>query len=327
MSHQLQSRESTSSFKISVLLPNRNGANFLENTLNQLLLMCRSDDEIIVIDDNSTDNSIQILNRIQKMFSQVHVIKNSGHGIVDALNMGIQCSNSDWIVRADVDDKYSLHRIENQRRFVSENTVAVFSDYEFRGPNDIFLGSIPSAVFPFETHLSLISGRRTPHPASFFRKSAALEVGGYKHADFPAEDLSLWLRLANIGELVTIPEPLLKYQLHRNSITSNNRKESLARKHEVLSRFQIPLIIAMKVQENLESTISAYRAFPQNCDRVSFLFFDLVKFQKHYGVNLHVTMKTLAELSKNLPELTMGFCSQYRSFNLRKRFRSELQIS
>lgn len=218
---------------LSILMSVKNGANFLSNSIRDIESNISPSDEILIIDDGSTDDTANILNSWAGRNMQVRIFKNSGIGLVDALNIGILESRNNWIARFDVDDRYSFQRISRQREAINDFVSLIFCDYELYTSKGKSLGVIPTAVDKVSSAISLISSQRTPHPAAVMRKESVLEVGGYRKGDFPAEDISLWLRMARVGHIVTVPEVLLNYRISKNSVSALNRKvaQKLTDKH------------------------------------------------------------------------------------------------
>jgi glycosyltransferase involved in cell wall biosynthesis len=214
---------------VTALLPIKNGLKYILRAKLQVSTTCRDKDEILIVDDNSTDGTLAELESWASQDQRVRILKNSGDGLVSALNLGISESTNQWIARFDVDDTYSFERIQKQLSMIKPNVVAVFSDYEILRPNGKSLGVIPSPVDPDAVEISLISSRRTAHPSVLFSKEAVMSVGGYLSEDFPAEDLSLWLRLSRAGLLISMPEVLLNYELGKNSV-SGQKRELIQRK-------------------------------------------------------------------------------------------------
>ena len=218
---------------VTALLPVKNGMKYILTAKEQLSLTCRKFDEIIVIDDESTDGTLPELKRWAHEDSRVRVINNSGQGLVSALNLGLLESSNNWVARFDVDDKYSQNRIDQQVAVIDSETIAIFSDYEICCPNGDSLGKIPSPVDSDAVKISLVNSRRTAHPSVLFSREAVLSAGGYRAEDFPAEDLSLWLRMSKIGNLVSIPQVLLNYQLRSNSVSGQHRALILKKTSEL----------------------------------------------------------------------------------------------
>lgn len=205
---------------IAALMPVRNASRFLGSSLGSISSNDEFLDEIIIIDDGSTDASPIVLNEWARLNPKVRLLKTSGIGLVAALNLGMESVQSEFVARFDADDIYHPRRLEIQSSALKPGVVAVFSDYTIFSESGRSLGFIPSPIFPDETAVSLVRSQRTPHPSVVFSVDAARAVGGYRAEDFPAEDLSLWLRLSRAGSLVTIPEFLLNYRISKSSIST-----------------------------------------------------------------------------------------------------------
>jgi glycosyltransferase involved in cell wall biosynthesis len=266
--------------KISAIIPVRDGAKFLPNFFQNILRTCDERDEIIFIEDHSIDESMELLNNFASKFNNVRVIQAENKGLVNALNQGIKDASHVWIARFDCDDLYAANRITLQMKMIDEKVVCVFSDYRIRGTEGQDLGVIPSPVDPLPTLMSLVTNLRTPHPVVIMRKDAVLRIGGYRESDFPAEDLSLWLRLSEVGDLVSAPEELFTYFLHKNSITANRYMESKQRAHSLYTA------------SNLfkDATLAALSNFDQQRKRYSKVSFSRERTFLHY-VDIHMNMK------------------------------------
>ena len=222
-------------------MPVRNGASYVSNSLRMIIENCKSQDEIIVIDDGSTDDTLSEIMKVKDKVSNIRLIKTKGLGIVAALNLGILEATNPVIARFDVDDLYSPSRLDSQRKLLVNKTVGVFTDYKFiNHSGNTSLGVMPSAVHPDAVALSLVNSQRTAHPSSIFTKDAWEAAGRYREVDFPAEDLSLWLRMLRVGNLVSVPEVNLNYRIHDLSVTSTRREIALIRKTELIRGIGFP---------------------------------------------------------------------------------------
>lgn len=252
--------------KVTVLLPIKNGASYLPKISINIQKNIKASDEILAIDDHSTDKTLTFLKQWQKENPQVRVLQPKESGLVNALNLGIRESSNCAIARYDVDDKYSLNRLELQRTSIHETTAAIFCDYLIC-KNNIKIGVIPSAIKKEMVSLSLVSSQRTPHPGVLFNREAVIEVGGYRKEDFPAEDLSLWLRLSRIGDLISIPEALLYYQLSVGSISKVNKKLIKEKTKLLRKNIGINLDDLDYCTKNLDNILSFYDKFSFSHER------------------------------------------------------------
>lgn len=225
--------------KLSVLMPVKNGAQFLPTSIRNIESNVAPDDEILVVNDGSIDETPQILKRWSRLNPNVRLLESGGAGLVSALNLGISEAGNKWIARFDVDDEYSDSRITEQRKLITPSTSAIFCDYRFHNPTGKPMGVIPSAVGADATAVSLVSSQRTPHPGVIFNREYVLEVGGYRKEDFPAEDISLWLRLSKVGQIVSVPEVLLEYRLSKNSVSAENRSIALSKTNHLIRQIGI----------------------------------------------------------------------------------------
>ena len=263
----------------SVLLPLYNGSKFIDQSLNTILASMREIDELVLVNDGSEDISVEDLKKLEIRDSRIKIISKKHSGLVETLNYGIQHCENELIARADIDDIYSPKRISRQVLFMGENPncAAVFSDYQIQDVSGRDLGIIPTAISPLLTRFSLINPQRTPHPSVMFRKSAVLEVNGYKSEYFPAEDLSLWIDLSKSFEIATIPETLLYYTLHGGNITSKNQSLMIAKTEYLTTSFRRKVSIEAILHE-AEITFNIYDLTTQAMARKVLFFRDLSKY-------------------------------------------------
>ena len=274
--------------RLSILLPVKNGERYVQNSLFNLVKSIRDGDEILVVDDYSIDKTIKIVAQMSIQDSRIKLIKNKRAGIVGALNLGISESSNNWIARVDVDDKYDLNRIEEQRININANTVGIFTDYDFFSDSYSYLGTIPSAINADAVSVSLISSQRTAHPSILFNKEAVLSAGGYREIDFPAEDLSLWLRMSRLGDLISIPKTLLHYRLSPGSITGTRRIEAKDMTTKLLTEIGINQSNILGLVENFESVQQLYKQHKCASERELLILRDLYFLSK----NAHIDSKT-----------------------------------
>lgn len=220
--------------RISCVMPVKNGEAHLGILIPEILAMLQSEDELIFVNDGSTDKTSKIIESYMLEDERIKLIQTRGVGLVSALNLGVSESVNPWIARFDADDLFDPSRLSIQRLLIADSVAVVFSDYSFMSHSGHYLGTVRSAISPSATLLSLISGQRTPHPVSLINRELLLASGGYLLGEYPVEDLGLWLRLSNYGDLVSTPTILLKYRLTRTSVSKLNREKQLRKKNELI---------------------------------------------------------------------------------------------
>lgn len=259
----------------TLLLPVKNGQFYIQESIRNLSQIAGSEDEILIIDDGSTDQTPELVKKSCQIDGRIRYIMNSGVGLVDALNLGIKESANEWIARCDVDDLYSEDRISLQKTYIKSEVSAIFTDYKFIGSDSSDLGTMPGAINRQAVSLSLAKSQRTAHPSVMYRKTAVNVVGGYRTQDFPTEDLSLWLRMAKEGQLISVPKVLLNYRLTKGSVSGTKRKLIQAKSREIVSKIGINSPDYIFVKENLGKIFEEYDQFSFSARRKLLLLREL----------------------------------------------------
>ena len=99
---------------ISVIFPIYNASNYLDESLQSILSQTYKDFEVILINDGSTDDSLDKCKKYQKEDSRIKIINNKHQGLTKSLNDGIKYSTGKFIARQDADDISKVNRFEKQ---------------------------------------------------------------------------------------------------------------------------------------------------------------------------------------------------------------------
>lgn len=218
---------------ISVVMPVYNAENFLVETIESVLNQTFKDFEFIMINDGSTDGSLNILKHYAVKDSRCIVLDSHNRGIVASFNHGINLAKAEIICRMDADDIIMPKKFERQIEYLYTHPecVAVGTDTLLIDPE-----GLPINTWIYEnTHdeidasnLAGTNGLRICNASVAMRRSSFMSVGGYR-PDFEwAEDYDFFLRLAEIGKLASLPEVLYKYRQHVSSVGHAKRKLQLA---------------------------------------------------------------------------------------------------
>ena len=211
--------------ELDVLLPVKDGADYLHPALESILAQSFRNFTVIVVDDASSDDTPALVAEFAKRDSRVKLITSSGCGLVDALNQGLSLSTRPFIARMDADDIAMPTRFERQLSYLQAHpTVDVVGSWvQPIDSNGDDVGSRQEyPVSPKKLKQSLFSGRNPlAHPTIMMRRGKIERIGGYRKLMTSAEDLDLWLRIAESGELANVPEVLLKYRVHPSQVSSN----------------------------------------------------------------------------------------------------------
>ncbi len=212
---------------ISVVMPVYNAEKYIKASVDSILSQTFTDFEFIIIDDGSTDDSLKILQRYEKKDKRVHLISRQNKGLIKTLNQGVALSKGRYVARMDADDVNLPLRFEKQVAYLDEhiNCVAVGAwSHLIDSEGDLIkpMGHWCSHAEIDGAHIKGIGGAIV-HPSAMIRREQMLKVNAYSESYPNAEDLDLWLRLAEIGELANIPEYLFLYRQHLESIGYTKR--------------------------------------------------------------------------------------------------------
>lgn len=272
---------------VSGILPIRNGSFWIDQTIPGVLACLRKDDELLILNDGSTDDTESRLISLTHHDPRVRLINSRGEGLVKTLNLGISEASHTWLARFDVDDVYFPSRLSRQVGVISKvgaDCGAIFSDYRIRSSRGRNLGVIYSPVFHIQTKLSLYNSQRTAHPSVLLNRDAVNSVGGYLDDEFPAEDLGLWVRLSRIGKLASFPGVLMEYVKSDKSVSSVKRMEVISKTKTVLQNFKFSAQEIHELEAIIESPINGYSKVSEGKVRSLLFLYDLVSSHKKLGM-------------------------------------------
>ncbi|MCK4784130.1 MAG: glycosyltransferase [Desulfobacteraceae bacterium] len=205
---------------ISVVMSVYNGGSYLGDSVASILKQTYKNFEVIIINDGSTDESLDILTEYLRKDNRIAIINQHNSGLSNSLNRGIELSRSDLIARMDADDISNPTRLEEQFNFMNNNPeVAVAGTaFELFGENTK-RKIITMPVTNESIRRNLAFRFCLCHPTVMFRKKTIVDAGGYQGTG-PCQDLELWLRLSRNKTLqfANLEKPLLKYRVHPNQI-------------------------------------------------------------------------------------------------------------
>ncbi len=210
--------------RISVLLPLYNGERYIDEAIESVLAQSYRDFDLLVLDDGSTDRSLDIVKVYAARDPRICVISRENRGLVATLNELLALARGDLIARMDADDVCLPDRFERQVAFLAAHpqVVCVGGDFEMIDERGRFLITLHVPQHDADIQREALKGHTTIcHPTSMMRTNALRGIGAYREEYWPTEDLDLWLRLGEVGQLANLREPVLRYRLHGGSISGS----------------------------------------------------------------------------------------------------------
>ena len=213
--------------RVSVVMPAYNCAPFLQQAIDSILNQTLSDLELIIVQEmGSSDDTGTILDGQDD--ARVRVVRNDVPlGLARSLNRGFALARGEYVARMDADDISLPERLEKQVAYLDENpSVAVVGaavrhiDEESR-----IMGMRRYPVSPALVLWNMHFDNAMCHPATMLRRSVFETAGGYSTKARDWEDFELWSRLMRYHDLSNLPDVLLEYRIHPESVSSRKREE------------------------------------------------------------------------------------------------------
>ena len=245
--------------EVSVIIPSYNHADFIGAAIDSVLSQTRSDLELIVVDDGSTDHSRDVLSQFTD--SRLRVLFQENQGAHAAINRGLRQSTGNYLAILNSDDTYHQQRLEKILPvFYGDPHVGLVSSYlEIIDRKGTLLGikhgyadlspwdlSTPSKSFRAETDLraALLTENFLATTSNYvFSRQLYQQVGEFLPLRY-THDWDYALRALQYGELRLLPEALMSYRVH----DSNTIRENLS-----AMVFEICWILAVHLPQAVSS--------------------------------------------------------------------------
>lgn len=207
--------------KITVIMSVFNGSKFLAESIQSILDQTFKEFEFIIINDGSTDNSLDIIRSFESADSRIKVISKLNEGLAKSLNTAISISKGEYIARMDADDISYKNRLEKQYEFMQKNKSIDLCGCSM----DIIdeLGNVTSEKIQASNNHEILKKRffQSPilHITFFGKKLFFLKNNGYREEFKYAQDYDLVMRGIDAGaKICNIKHKLVQYRDYRQKI-------------------------------------------------------------------------------------------------------------
>ena len=225
--------------KVTVLMPVYNGEKYLKKSIESILDQTFTDFEFLIIDDGSTDESLELIKSYDDTRIKI-IVHEQNKGLIKTLNEGIELAAGDYVARMDGDDVSLPERLEKQIAFMDNNQDVAVCGTWTKSMNEN--GKIVSTMKSLSGILLKYNyWKPSPmiHPSVMMRKSLIKEFLFSVDAA-SAEDYDLWLRIVKKHRIFNIKECLLLYRIHGENISTKRRDEQLLSSYNsFLKNFEI----------------------------------------------------------------------------------------
>jgi glycosyltransferase involved in cell wall biosynthesis len=207
---------------ISAVVPVYNTERYVAEALTAILSQTHPPDEVIVVDDGSTDGTLHELERFR---GEIRVVRQGNLGVAGAMNRCFEEARCEYVAKCDADDVWELNKLELQAR-----AVIAHPEIDIAISGACFFGSDegPRAPYPDAGILEQHELARRLYRANFIascatlvRRSVHSKVGPFLEG-FACEDYDFWLRALTAGAVFFYdPNVLVKIRTHENQVSNN----------------------------------------------------------------------------------------------------------
>lgn len=211
---------------ISVLSANFNNGKFLKAFFDSIINSIVWPNEVVIVDDASSDNSVEIIETYSKFYDFIKLVKiEKNCGFANALNEGLKKCTSKYILRVDPDDYIHEDRIKHQFDFLENHP-----EYDIVGSNVVYVNSennkeiiLSNVPLEFdEISDSFVSGNCGLIHGSTLIRRTIFDKFNYNQSAVPAEDYQLFsLVIKNGSKVFNLSKPLTFVRIHQNSVSNN----------------------------------------------------------------------------------------------------------
>jgi glycosyltransferase involved in cell wall biosynthesis len=278
---------SSSDPQLTIIVPVYNGMPFLPETIESLLQQTYQNFRLLVIDDGSTDKSLDYLKTLSDPRLEIRQQKNLG--LCESLNRAIKSTASEFIARLDQDDTAMPSRLQEQMDFLTQkpdygcvlsNITKITESGKQAGTYQM---KVSDSIFDYEPEREGC----IVHSTICFRRDVVLALGGYRSETYPSDDLDLLLRLWEKSKVAVINKPLVNYRIHSKAATFKTFRTMRFKYRYVIAMSHLrqsgkPEISLAEFTQSLERT-HPWTAFVQYIRDTGLLLFRRAGLQIHEG--------------------------------------------
>lgn len=210
--------------KVTVLMPAYNAGEFIAEAIASVLAQTFTGFELLIVNDGSTDNTLEVINSFKD--PRIVVISQPNQGVATALNTGLRHAKAPYIARFDADDICFPDRLQLQYDTMTENPdhIIIGSNADYVDVEGNYLFTHRSAAATND-ELQALNYRVCPfiHSTVFYVKDVIVKAGGYNVHAYTFEDHFLWRNIIKLGKAGNISRSLIKVRLNPGSITIDEK--------------------------------------------------------------------------------------------------------
>lgn len=208
----------------SVITPAYNAEKYIAEAIESVQSQGLETWEMLVIDDGSTDGTRQVVEQFAAKDPRVKLIQNNHGGVSHARNSGIKQAKYEWIALLDADDAFCPNKMKKQLDAIEKDpAVVLWGTYAYNIGEDGKIFDVcedgPTSHAAFQSIRKSAGIVSLKASSALFRAELFHMLGGFDSQYDSSEDAELWNRMSEHGSVLVIPEPLVLYRFHPNSLS------------------------------------------------------------------------------------------------------------
>ena len=220
--------------QISIITITRNRAGFIAKAIESAQKQGFTSWELLVLDDDSNDETGAILETLIFKDNRIKYHKNSPTlGISKNRNLGLSKARGKYIAVLDSDDEWiDKDKLQKQFDFLEKNNdyVLIGSNIKIIDEKEKFIKETGFATEDIDIRKKILIENQIPHSSVIYKKEIADKIGGYDNKLSCVEDLDLFLKLGKLGKMKNLKEITTAYTKHSGG-TSQKMKLAMAWNH------------------------------------------------------------------------------------------------
>ena len=196
-------------FSVAVVIPAYNCEQSIDRAVQSVMDQTVPVDKIIIVDDGSSDRTVEVVRKLEQQFDCVHLIEQTNGGPAKARNTGIKSATSQWIAFLDADDAWLPNRLESQKSIIDAHpgvnwASGAFTRIKFNSlgkkvtvgesPKSPQLNGKPDGVF--DALAEITNGTSVWTGCMLIKRDELIALDGFDNRFKVSEDIDLWVRLA-----------------------------------------------------------------------------------------------------------------------------------
>jgi glycosyltransferase involved in cell wall biosynthesis len=257
---------------ISVVIPARNASATLRRAIDSVLAQTLPADEIIVVDDGSSDATPAVAS----MHGVRLIQQKEALGAAAARNAGVRAAQGEWIAFLDADDEWLPEKLGKQAARIELGQSMIFCASEEFGPDGSSLGDTfrgRPVCSTADAWKALLKTNFVATPTVMAPRALLLQLGGFNERLPLGEDQDMWIRLALAGRVAYVPERLVRVHVQPKSLSAFRPGDQ--------SRYMLPMIEAHLQAQRSKLTKAEAREIRgerlNNAGRIAFVHGDFAR--------------------------------------------------